>query len=36
MNFWDIVIIAAIIAALAAAVFFTFRSRKRGKSCCGD
>ena len=36
MGFWDYVIIAAILAALAAAVCFTVRNRKRGKSCCGD
>jgi len=35
MNFWDIAILAAVGAAIAAAVVFAVRRRRRGGCSCG-
>ena len=36
MNIWDILILLAVAAALALAVFSARRRRKSGEGCCGS
>ncbi len=36
MNIWDILLTAAITAAVIYAVYSIRKSRKSGKTCCGD
>ena len=36
MNFVDIILVILIAALVTLAVFFMIRSRKKGKSCCGN
>ena len=36
MNLWDVLLTTLIIAALALAVAFCIRNKKRGNNCCGD
>lgn len=35
MNFWDYILIALVAAAVAAAIYFTVRNKKKGKCSCG-
>ena len=35
MGFWDVVVIALILAILGGAAWYTWRAKKRGQKCIG-